>query len=94
MESKVLNKVILSAAAYFFIVFQVIADSDSSTIDVEIGSDEQGNKNSAISVKLSKMIQKIICLVWVKVNYLQIVKQLIATTFILVYQKWCLRTGR
>lgn len=48
-----LNKVILTTVLYVLMVFHVMASSDSSSISVDVGSDELGNKNSAVSVSLS-----------------------------------------
>lgn len=48
-----LNKFVLSTTVYFLMVFHVIAAANSSSINIDMGTDEQGNKNSEISVKLS-----------------------------------------
>ena len=47
-----LNKVKLGISLYFLMVFQVTADANTSSVSVDVGSDEQGNKSSAVSVVL------------------------------------------
>lgn len=53
MENKVLKKIILSVMFYFFTILTAGAASNSSSISIDIGSDEQGNKNTAVAVDLS-----------------------------------------
>lgn len=47
------NTIKLSVILYVFTVLSAIAAPNSSSVSIDKGSDEQGNKNSAVSVKLS-----------------------------------------
>ena len=53
LENNVLNKKKFVAVVGIFMTFQVLADVNDSSVSVDVGSDEQGNKSSAVSVVIA-----------------------------------------
>lgn len=53
LENNVKNTIKLSVILYIFTALSALAASNNSSVTIDKGSDEQGNKNSAVSVKLS-----------------------------------------